>query len=63
MNKKNKYWYVYNNKKVANAIEIATGEPYMVFDMKDGVGKVYSFKQTRAVLIAYNAIQEVINIY
>lgn len=56
------YWYVFNNVDVANIIEKTTGQAYMIFNTKEGNGKIYSFKKTKEVLIAYNTIKEIIEI-
>lgn len=51
------YWYVFNDREMADVIMKVTGEPYRIYDRENG-DKVYSFKKTDRVLIAYNSFNE-----
>ena len=54
--KNRKYFYVFNDREMADIIAKITREQYMAFDRADGI--TYSFPNTDLVLCAYKCIRE-----
>ena len=55
-NKDDKYFYVFNDREMADIISRATRQTYMIFERHNG--KLYSFENTLEVFCSYVAIKE-----
>ena len=51
------YFYIFNDREMADTIMKATKESYMIFERGDK-GVVYSIKKTKEVMVAYISIKE-----